>query len=188
MQDLGSLRLHAGALTRCEDDDGGRAIGAHGYALRLQVVDTRRIPVGFADEMRTGPDRHRSGPALERSQGRNRTLIQWTKTICPAIRRPGKARPLIGDYVQFSVVGITGAAPTMPYHAPLPRRCFPVLAGACPYLPLLDGASRCVSMRLPRVFRESSIGGRCRLRPPPARSRSHPTPRKTDGIFGGTRP
>lgn len=30
VQDLGGLRLHTGALTRCEDDDGCRAYGAHG--------------------------------------------------------------------------------------------------------------------------------------------------------------
>ncbi|GAA0668420.1 hypothetical protein GCM10009535_55380 [Streptomyces thermocarboxydovorans] len=30
VQDLGCGRLHTGALTRCENDDGCRAIGAHG--------------------------------------------------------------------------------------------------------------------------------------------------------------
>ncbi|GAA3099008.1 hypothetical protein GCM10020254_50640 [Streptomyces goshikiensis] len=39
VQDLGSGRLHAGAFTRCEYDDGCRAVGAHGCALRLWVVD-----------------------------------------------------------------------------------------------------------------------------------------------------
>lgn len=47
VQNLGGLRLHAGALTRCEDDDGCRAFGAHGLALRLRVVDIRRIPGVF---------------------------------------------------------------------------------------------------------------------------------------------
>ncbi|MFD5103450.1 hypothetical protein, partial [Streptomyces albidochromogenes] len=56
VQDLRGGRLHAGALTRCEDDDGGRAIGAHGDALRLRVVDTRRIPGGVIPETRAGPD------------------------------------------------------------------------------------------------------------------------------------
>ncbi|GAA2950940.1 hypothetical protein GCM10010518_42120 [Kitasatospora cinereorecta] len=57
VQDLGGLRLHAGALTRCEDDDGCRAVGAHGCALRLQVVDIRRIPGAFRRETSAGPDR-----------------------------------------------------------------------------------------------------------------------------------
>lgn len=35
VQDLRGRRLHAGALTRCENDDGCRAVGAHGDALRL---------------------------------------------------------------------------------------------------------------------------------------------------------
>ncbi|GAA2310358.1 hypothetical protein GCM10010234_63170 [Streptomyces hawaiiensis] len=30
VQDLGCGRLHTGALTRCENDDGCRAVGAHG--------------------------------------------------------------------------------------------------------------------------------------------------------------
>lgn len=38
VQDLGCGRLHTGALTRCENDDGCRAIGAHGYALRLRMA------------------------------------------------------------------------------------------------------------------------------------------------------
>jgi hypothetical protein len=38
VQDLGCGRLHTGALTRCENDDGCRAIGAHGDALRLHGV------------------------------------------------------------------------------------------------------------------------------------------------------
>ena len=59
VQDLGGRRLHTGALTRCEDDDGCRAVGAHGCALRLRWwgVDIRRIPGGFRAEMRAGPDR-----------------------------------------------------------------------------------------------------------------------------------
>ncbi|GAA0339198.1 hypothetical protein GCM10010319_13950 [Streptomyces blastmyceticus] len=56
MEDLGGRRLHAGALTRCEDDDGCRAVGAHGCALRLRVVDIRRIPVRLKAETRAGPD------------------------------------------------------------------------------------------------------------------------------------
>jgi hypothetical protein len=46
VQNLGCGRLHTGALTRCENNDGGRAVGAHGDALRLQGagVDIRRIP------------------------------------------------------------------------------------------------------------------------------------------------
>ncbi|GGX77279.1 hypothetical protein GCM10010324_23470 [Streptomyces hiroshimensis] len=56
VQDLGGRRLHAGALTRCENDDGCRAVGAHGCALRLRVVDIRRIPVRFTAETRAGPD------------------------------------------------------------------------------------------------------------------------------------
>ncbi|GAA4787616.1 hypothetical protein GCM10023329_43360 [Streptomyces sanyensis] len=57
VQDLGGLRLHAGALTRCENDDGCRAVGAHGSALRLRVDVNRRIPVGFERQTRAGPDR-----------------------------------------------------------------------------------------------------------------------------------
>ncbi|GAA1178367.1 hypothetical protein GCM10009654_39570 [Streptomyces hebeiensis] len=57
VQDLGGLRLHAGSFTRCEDDYGCRAVGAHGNALRLRVVDNRRIPGGFGAETCTGPDR-----------------------------------------------------------------------------------------------------------------------------------
>ena len=67
VQDLGGLRLHTGALTRCEDDDGRRVVDAHGYALRLRVMDTRRIPAVFSHETHAGPDRwpgpaHRSSP------------------------------------------------------------------------------------------------------------------------------
>ncbi len=36
VENLGSRRLHAGAFTRCEYDDGCRAVGAHGDALRLR--------------------------------------------------------------------------------------------------------------------------------------------------------
>ncbi|GAA3360577.1 hypothetical protein GCM10017744_043780 [Streptomyces antimycoticus] len=36
VQNLRGRRFHAGALTRCEDDDGCRAVGAHGCALRLR--------------------------------------------------------------------------------------------------------------------------------------------------------
>ena len=47
VQDLGGGRLHPGALTRGEDDDGSRAVGAHGEAPRRRMVDTRRIPTRF---------------------------------------------------------------------------------------------------------------------------------------------
>ncbi|GKQ33667.1 hypothetical protein ALMP_02180 [Streptomyces sp. A012304] len=65
VQNLRCGRLHTGALTRCENDDGCRANGAHGVALRLcRGGDIRRIPGCFLGDMRVGPDLAGSGPEL----------------------------------------------------------------------------------------------------------------------------
>ncbi|GAA0699267.1 hypothetical protein GCM10009536_35050 [Streptomyces thermocarboxydus] len=60
VQDLGCGRLHTGALTRCENDDGCRAIGAHGMPFGCVGgggMDIRRIPGRFRADMGAGPDR-----------------------------------------------------------------------------------------------------------------------------------
>ncbi|GAA4992445.1 hypothetical protein GCM10023257_36520 [Streptomyces hyderabadensis] len=58
VQDLGCGRLHTGALTRCENDDGCRANGAHGMPFGFEGVgvDIRRIPGWFVGDMSAGPD------------------------------------------------------------------------------------------------------------------------------------
>ncbi|GAA5211521.1 hypothetical protein GCM10023323_43470 [Streptomyces thinghirensis] len=56
VQDLGGGRLHTGALTRCENDDGCRANGAHGMPFGFGGVDIRRIPGWFVGDMSAGPD------------------------------------------------------------------------------------------------------------------------------------
>ncbi|GGP47488.1 hypothetical protein GCM10010247_19840 [Streptomyces calvus] len=58
VQDLRCGRLHTGALTRCENDDGCRAVGAHGmpFGCNGVGVDTRRIPGGWWGDMSAGPD------------------------------------------------------------------------------------------------------------------------------------
>ncbi|GGT26312.1 hypothetical protein GCM10010254_53470 [Streptomyces chromofuscus] len=58
VQDLGCGRLHTGALTRCEYDDGCRANGAHRMPFGCgRGVDNRRIPGWVWGQMRAGPDR-----------------------------------------------------------------------------------------------------------------------------------
>ena len=92
VQDLGCLRLHAGALTRCEDDDGGRAVGAHGMCPSASGGGTSAGYRGRICRKRARAPTGEVGARACSSPARTRTLTDSTKSHCAANYTTGDMR------------------------------------------------------------------------------------------------